>query len=274
MCPPPGGPSRWNPFCYSPGPTGRNDVADPDCHDITDAGKPDYYSPWEGNYDRRGNLVGVKRNCLQADREYSLHYRRRGEILDLAGKGNPGLWLNAESQNPKSQVTIKFDPQKTTKAIEYIRQKIDEDLPVSAGVNVAGQNSGRINGAIVDHWLAIDGYRVNGQGAVTELFGTDNAAGAGASLGEYRIRFEVRADGSIVKPAVPGLSAGQSHADIQLEYQLAMIQVYVKDLHKDKDGKLEVNGTAVEAWREGQKKPFSMKEWEKISPNRVPKRLR
>src|SRR3990172_2254132 len=114
MCPPPGGPSRWNPFCYSPGPTGRNDVADPDCHDITDAGKPDYYSPWEGNYDRRGNLVGVKRNCLQADREYSLHYRRRGEILDLAGKGNPGLWLNAESQNPKSQVTIKFDPQKTT----------------------------------------------------------------------------------------------------------------------------------------------------------------
>lgn len=275
MCPPPGGPSRWNPYCYSPGPLGTNDVADPNCRDVADAGNPTYYAGWEGKYDKRGNLIGVRRHCLQADREYSLHFRRAGDILDLAGGGNPGIWINAESEDPKGrQTTIATDPKRAAKALEYVRKTLGENLPVSVGVNVSGQNSGRINGAIVDHWLAIDGYRVNGQDAITELYATDNAAGVGASWKEYRIRFEVRPDGSIVKPAVAGLRPDQAHADIELEYQSAVLQVYVKDIEKGEHGTLTVHGITLDAWREGKKAPFRVADWAKIPGAKVPQRLR
>lgn len=277
----PRGPSRWNPYCYSPGPLGNNDVADPNCHDITDAGNPAYYSPWEGIYNRRDELIGVKRHCLAADREYTLHYRRSGDILDYAGNGNPGIWINVETTNPSGeQVTIQTDAKKAAQALQYIRQKIDANLPASVGVNVAGQNSGNINGALVDHWLAVDGYRVDEHDAVIQLFATDNAAGAGASPSStpdnagYRIKFEVKADGSIIKPAIAGVTAANLHAhpDIEVEYQIAVVQVYVKDIKKGKDDVLEVNGIPLEIWGGGQRKPFKpnrkrlfkQKDWEAL----------
>lgn len=121
---------------------------------------------------------------------------------------------------------------------------------------MAGQNSGTLNGALVDHYLNVDGYRAEfrgGKAVVTELLFTDNAAGAGASASQYRGSFHVNPGGSIVKNAAPGANPGEGHDDIELEYQLAVVKVFQRDVTTGKGGTSSAFGVALEKWESGQK---------------------
>jgi hypothetical protein len=67
----------------------------------------------------------------------------------------------------------------------------------------------------------------DGRWRITALSAVDNAAGGGQE-GRYP-RFDVRADGQVIKPEIPGHENDALRPAITYEYQLTQVWVYAKE---------------------------------------------
>jgi hypothetical protein len=117
-----------------------------------------------------------------------------------AGKGESPVGGGGVILYDKVAQRIKTDADASRLALSQIKEHIDAGKSVVAGVNEPGQ--GHVVDAkkqpVTDHFVAISGYETDSSGRITALLARDNATSKATD-----IRFEVRADGSIVKPADP-----------------------------------------------------------------------
>jgi hypothetical protein len=136
-----------------------------------------------------------------------------------------------------AQTDLNWNATYLAECIGYIKTKIDANRPAYIGVNERGKKTFKVgsatalaNDGIVDHFLLIHGYRVelvNNKWKVTKLYAVDNAAGLGLT-GRYP-EFTV-ADGEVRKAATKANPDPYSDPSIELEYQLAQVWAYKKDL--------------------------------------------
>jgi hypothetical protein len=114
---------------------------------------------------------------------------------------------------------ITTDADASRLAVAQIRSHIDAGKAVVAGVNEPGHSSvvDAKRQPVTDHFVAIYGYETDAQGQVTALLARDNAVSGTAA-----VRFEVKADGSITKPAEPK----RAEDYLRQEYQLSEVRFH------------------------------------------------
>jgi hypothetical protein len=171
-------------------------------------------------------------------------YRRPGGQASLRTYDRQNRNTPSSGAVDAAQTDIRWNADKTAQALDYIKRTVDAGLPAYIGVNERGQVTykrnpqtgkedparGLANDGVTDHFLLITGYRTelhDGRWRITALSAVDNAAGGGQE-GRYP-RFDVRADGQVIKPEIPGHENDALRPAITYEYQLTQVWVYAKD---------------------------------------------
>jgi hypothetical protein len=136
-----------------------------------------------------------------------------------AGKGDSATGGGGVILYEKTARRIKTDPDASRLALGQIKAHIDAGRAVVAGVNEPATSSvvDAKRQPVTDHFVAVHGYEMDAQGNVTALLAKDNAV-----AGTTEVRFEVRADGSIVKPAEPK----RSEEYVRQEYQMSEVRFH------------------------------------------------
>jgi len=119
----------------------------------------------------------------------------------------------------KASQRIKTDADASRLALSQIKAHIDAGKALVAGVNEPSQ-PGVVDAKtqpVTDHFVAVYGYETDAQGHVTALLAKDNAV-----AGTADVRFEVKADGSISKPAEPT----RKEDYLRQEYQLSEVRFH------------------------------------------------
>ena len=119
----------------------------------------------------------------------------------------------------KTARRISTDADASRLALDKIKQHIDSGRAVVAGVNEPASSSvvDPRRQPVTDHFVAVHGYEMDAQGNVTALLAKDNAV-----AGTAEVRFEIRADGSITKPAEPA----RAEEYLRQEYQMSEVRFH------------------------------------------------
>jgi hypothetical protein len=122
-----------------------------------------------------------------------------------------------EKGDPK-QRRMNFDKDASAVAVDQIKRHVDAGKAVVAGANLPGVSKviDKVRQPVTDHFVAIYGYETDSKGKVTGLLAKDNATNPPTD-----IRFEVRDDGSIVKP-----TGGKTGSVADMEYQLSEVRFH------------------------------------------------
>jgi hypothetical protein len=122
-----------------------------------------------------------------------------------------------EKGDPK-QRRMSFDKNASAVAVDQIKRHIDAGKAVVAGANLPGISKviDKVRQPVTDHFVAIYGYETDDKGKVIGLLAKDNATNPPTD-----IRFEVRDDGSIVKP-----NGGKTGSVADMEYQLSEVRFH------------------------------------------------
>jgi hypothetical protein len=113
---------------------------------------------------------------------------------------------------------MNFDKDASAVAVDQIKRHIDAGKAVVAGANLPGDRKviDPKRQPVTDHFVAIYGYETDKAGKVVGLLAKDNATNPVTT-----IRFDVRDDGSIVKPA-----GGKTGSVADMEYQLSEVRFH------------------------------------------------
>jgi hypothetical protein len=119
----------------------------------------------------------------------------------------------------KTAQRIQTDADASRLALDKIREHVDAGRAVVAGVNEPATSSvvDARRQPVTDHFVAVYGYETDAQGKITALLAKDNAV-----AGTAEVRFEVRADGSIAKPAEPR----RADEYLRQEYQMSEVRFH------------------------------------------------
>lgn len=144
--------------------------------------------------------AGAEKTCSKGDTPTG------GGGVILYEKGDP------------TQRRMKFDANASAVAVDQIKRHIDAGKAVVAGANLPGIRKvvDKDRQPVTDHFVAIYGYETDAAGKVVSLLAKDNATNPPTN-----IRFEVRDDGTIVKP-----SGGNTGSVADMEYQLSEVRFH------------------------------------------------
>lgn len=202
--------------------------------------------------DLSGNTIGVEVE-LKDKEKYWVPFREGPECFDLACEGlrrgtdeelyqvtgrQPGLRTFEKNKQNVEKQDIVVDTKKAKAGLEYIKATLDSGLPVLVGVNEKGIKTPKksdpnkqANEGFTDHFVLIIGYKLefqDGGWKITQLYAVDSAISQ--KLPPRYPTFEVRGDGSIIKPTNETLQRLYPNRAVAHEYQVTQIRVYKKDL--------------------------------------------
>jgi hypothetical protein len=136
-----------------------------------------------------------------------------------ASKGDSATGGGGVILYEKTAQRIRTDADASRLALDKIKEHVDAGRAVVAGVNEPATSSvvDARRQPVTDHFVAVYGYEADAQGRITALLAKDNAV-----AGTAEVRFEVRTDGSITKPAEPG----RPDEYLRQEYQMSEVRFH------------------------------------------------
>lgn len=166
--------------------------------------------------------AGVEKTCSKGDTPTG------GGGVILYEKGDP------------KQRRMDFDANASAVAVDQIKRHIDAGKAVVAGANLPreGHVVDKKTQPVTDHFVAIYGYETDAKGKVVGLLAKDNATNPPTN-----IRFEVRDDGSIVKPR-----GGDTGSVVDWEYQLSEVRFHTSMPYEGKQRPTNDEGSGMVWW--------------------------